>query len=331
MYLVPIPPNSFLAKVLSSMAVPPPTPPSPPRDVPRRSERSWFYVRQASSARAAFELSGIGAIEPVGFAATAVSVPRANDVCAPGFSGTRCDRPFCNGIVDVTAGGAVSGVIRSQPAGAGAYAPWAQCGWRVPRGDASRVTLTFRELGLDAMFDKVKVFRGGPPDSIGWTARARFAGDTTASALTAHGPFTSALDPDFAYQFTGTRLPGAPITVEDDVFISFESDGLANAPRNGGPAGFEIHWSIEGRGALCPEASCGHGTCVEGKCVCEPGYYGDTCAFDHCLSEEFLGPPPTEAGRLLGPAPAGRIVSSCATRSRTPSAASRTSRRRSPR
>ena len=114
----------------------------------------------------------------------------------------------------MTAGGATSGVIRSQPAGAEAYAPWAQCGWRVPRGDASRVTLTFRELGLDAMFDKVKVFRGGPPDSIGWTARARFAGDTTASALTAHGPFTSALDPDFAYQFTGTRLPGAPITVD---------------------------------------------------------------------------------------------------------------------
>ena len=49
------------------------------------------------------------------------------------------------------------------------------------------------------------------------------------------------------------------ITVEDDVFISFESDGLANAPRNGGPAGFELHWSIEGSGALCPEASCGHG------------------------------------------------------------------------
>ncbi len=54
--------------------------------------------------------------------------------------------------------------------------------------------LTFRELALDAMFDKVKVFRGGPPDSIGWTAMAQFAGDTTASALTAHGPFTSALD-----------------------------------------------------------------------------------------------------------------------------------------
>ena len=51
------------------------------------------------------------------------------------------------------------------------------------------------------MFDKVKVFRGGPPDSIGWTALARFAGDTTS----AHGPFTSALDPDFAYQFTGRR------------------------------------------------------------------------------------------------------------------------------
>ena len=157
---------------------------------------------------------------------------------------------------------------------------------------------------FDAMFDKVKVFRGGPPDSIGWTALARFAGDTTV-----RGPFTSALDPDFAYQFTGTRLPKAPITVEDDVFITFESDGLANAPRNGGPAGFEIHWSIEGSGALCPEASCGHGTCVEGKCVCEPGYYGDTCAFDHCLSEEFLGPPPSEAGRLIGTAPAGRIVS----------------------
>ena len=117
--------------------------------------------------------------------------------------------------------------------------------------------------------------RGGPPDSIGWTALARFAGDTTV-----RGPFTSALDPDFAYQFTGTRLPKAPITVEDDVFITFESDGLANAPRNGGPAGFEIHWSIEGSGALCPEASCGHGTCVEGKCVCEPGYYGEAVTVD---------------------------------------------------
>ena len=209
------------------------------RVVPESWPEAALYVVWRTDS---FELSGIGAIDPVGFSATAVSVPRANDVCAPGFSGTRCDRPFCNGIVDVTAGGATSGVIRSQPAGAEAYAPYSQCGWRVPRGDASRVTLTFRELALDAMFDKVKVFRGGPPDSIGWTALARFAGDTTV-----RGPFTSALDPDFAYQFTGTRLPKAPITVEDDVFITFESDGLANAPRNGGPAGFEIHYPRRGR------------------------------------------------------------------------------------
>ena len=68
----------------------------------RKNKKRWpdaaLYVVWRTDS---FELGGIGAIEPVGFSATAVSVPRANDVCAPGFSGTRCDRPFCNGIVDV--------------------------------------------------------------------------------------------------------------------------------------------------------------------------------------------------------------------------------------
>ena len=107
-----------------------------PSASPLRSARAYGAVAHVSHTSlilgsGSFELSGIGAIDPVGFSATAVSVPRANDVCAPGFSGTRCDRPFCNGIVDVTAGGATSGVIRSQPAGAEAYAPYSQCGWRV--------------------------------------------------------------------------------------------------------------------------------------------------------------------------------------------------------
>ena len=198
----------------------------------------------------------------------------------------------------MTAGGERSGIIRSQPAGAEAYAPYSRCGWRVPRREASRVVLTFVELGLENVHDKVKIYRGKPPALMGWSAR--YSTDDKKGDRR----------DNYAYQFTGSRLPEAPITIEDDVFVAFASDGLANAPRSGGPAGFEIHWSFES--TLCPEASCGtHGRCVEGKCVCEPGYYGDTCAFDHCLSEALLGS--TAAGRVVSGAkqdypPATRCV-----------------------
>ena len=91
--------------------------------------------------------------------------------CQPGTSGAACDRPYCLGVVDVTAGGERSGIIRSQPAGAEAYAPYSRCGWRVPRREASRVVLTFVELGLENVHDKVKIYRGKPPALMGWSAR----------------------------------------------------------------------------------------------------------------------------------------------------------------
>ena len=55
---------------------------------------------------------------PHRFSATAVRSPTAAPVCPAGYSGARCDRESCNGIVDVTIGGASSGTIRSHPAGA---------------------------------------------------------------------------------------------------------------------------------------------------------------------------------------------------------------------
>ena len=257
-----------------------------------RFDKVALYVQWITDT---FDEHGLGAIEPVGFKATAVRSPTAAPVCPAGYSGARCDRESCNGIVDVTIGGASSGTIRSHPAGASSYAPYSRCGWRVDLGgvddnvddrdDQNRVVvLTFVELGLETVFDQVKIYRGGPPHGRGWSQRY-------AALFTALGPARDG----YAYQFTGTRVPEAPIVVEDDVFIAFESDGLANAPRSG-PAGFEIHWSIEGRGALCPDSPCDHGTCVDGACECEPGYYGDTCAFDHCLSEEYLGT--TQAGDI---------------------------------
>ena len=101
---------------------------------------------------------------------------------------------------------------------------------------------------------------------------------------------------------SGTHAPSTPLVFDNDVFVTFESDGIANGPRDGGPAGLEIRWRRDVvDGDLCPEAaSCGrNGRCEEGVCVCDPGYYGETCAFDACVG-----------AAVSDLAPSGRIVSS---------------------
>jgi len=88
------------------------------------------------------------------------------------------------------------------------------------------------------------------------------------------------------YTFRNGRRPDGPLVFDHDVFIAFATDGVGNAPRDGGNAGLELRWRLESAEApLCVDGpmSCGaHGTCVEGACRCDPGYYGKLCVFDSC-------------------------------------------------
>ena len=51
-----------------------------------------LYARWSSDG---YDEAVIGAVEPVGFAATAVSVPVGGHPCAPGYSGANCGRVPC--------------------------------------------------------------------------------------------------------------------------------------------------------------------------------------------------------------------------------------------
>jgi len=233
-----------------------------------------------------YDERAFGAIEPVGFRAVArVSRQRRPPVtsCPPGRAGAGCESSFCNGVVDVEG---ESGVIRSQE-GTDAYAPYSKCGWRIPaRG--RHVVLDVATLGTELVYDKLRIY-------LFHFAPAGFG----------LAPPSSLADRTRAYQLSGTTPPAGSLIFDVDVFVTFESDGFANRPRElGPPAGFEIRWRLDGSegsdDGLCPGlASCGaNARCVDGACVCDPGYYGSTCIFHEC----------TGAIRL-DKASSGRIVS----------------------
>mmetsp|Transcript_31836 Transcript_31836/g.98326 ORF Transcript_31836/g.98326 Transcript_31836/m.98326 type:complete len:1483 (-) Transcript_31836:122-4570(-) len=231
----------------------------------------------------------MGAIEPVGFRATARAIEPQERICGPGRGGALCDAPYCVGVVEVTGEG---GVIKTQVAD-DAYQPNSRCAWRIPaRG--GRVVLDVARLGLERVRDVVTIYDGGaaPP---GFNTLAR------PPPVDVFGR-TNELSRRTRYRMSGTHAPSTPLVFDNDVFVTFESDGIANGPRDGGPAGLEIRWRRDVvDGDLCPEAaSCGrNGRCEEGVCVCDTGYYGETCAFDACVG-----------AAVSDLAPSGRIVSS---------------------
>mmetsp|Transcript_31837 Transcript_31837/g.98331 ORF Transcript_31837/g.98331 Transcript_31837/m.98331 type:complete len:1459 (-) Transcript_31837:122-4498(-) len=245
-----------------------------------------LYVRWSTDG---YDERAMGAIEPVGFRATARAFAGDLPTCGPGRGGALCDSPCCVGVVDVTGEG---GVIKTQVAD-DAYEPNLRCGWRIPaRG--GRVVLDVARLGLERVRDVVTIYDGGaaPP---GFNTLAR------PPPVDVFGR-TNELSRRTRYRMSGTHAPSTPLVFDNDVFVTFESDGIANGPRDGGPAGLEIRWRRDVvDGDLCPEAaSCGrNGRCEEGVCVCDPGYYGETCAFDACVG-----------AAVSDLAPSGRIVSS---------------------
>ena len=87
-------------------------------------------------------------------------------------SGAACDRPFCGGVVDVTAGGRTSGIIRSQPAGAEAYAPYSRCsancddasntdGEQVHNPNCNTATVQGARRGAQAHSERRRLLLGG--------------------------------------------------------------------------------------------------------------------------------------------------------------------------
>lgn len=224
----------------------------------------------------------VGAIEPLGFRAVASAVDAAGATCLPGRAGARCDATRCLGVVDELGGEGreASGTIRSQVAH-DAYGPLSRCGWRIDaRGH--HVVLDVGRLGLERVYDVVRIYRGvEAPEGFSAVGVARAP----------------------VYEFRGGRPPSVPLVIEGDVFVTFETDGIGHAPRDGGAAGLQISWRcLENNGFLCPDAAfCGNGECVDGSCVCDEGYFGETCALDACQGAQ----PPLAA-------PAGVISSGAA-------------------
>jgi hypothetical protein len=184
----------------------------------------------------------IGAVEPVGFAATAVSVPVGGHDCAPGYSGALCGYKFCQGVVDLS--GKTSGTIRSQAAGQEAYAPWSKCAWAIAaRPDTAkvqkRVRLTFKTLEVECGYDVLRVYRGHAVPGYN----------------VAPPPKADAKDGDFLWETT-TNPDGhellPTLLFEGGVLVTFESDAVV---QNGG---FEIDWEV-----VEPDCS---SQCVHGEC-----------------------------------------------------------------
>ena len=111
---------------------------------------------------------------------------------------------------------------------------------------------------------------------------------------------------------TGSAAPAAPFYFESDVFVTFETDGLANCPSpepewslvgddtcpvgldGRTTPGFEIRWSRDYSKDLCPATPCGpRGICEGGRCRCDLGWYGATCEQDRCFGAVLLEPAAT--------------------------------------
>ena len=137
-----------------------------------------------------------------------------------------------------------SGTIASQTY-TDSYKPNSRCGWRIA-AKGQRIVVDIMRLGMERVHDRV-LFAKGSATPPGFGLRGDWSPD------------------DGIYQFRNGRRPDGPLVFDHDIFIAFETDGVGNAPRDGGNAGLELHWRLESVDApLCPDIhSCGaHGRCV---------------------------------------------------------------------
>ena len=84
--------------------------------------------------------------------------------------GSDCKTRHCLGVVDVVG---EAGAFRSQPVDEAAYPPYARCGWRIA-ALGRRVVLEVRVLGLEEVYDVVRIYAGAAaPPGLGAVATDR--------------------------------------------------------------------------------------------------------------------------------------------------------------
>jgi len=190
-------------------------------------------------------------------------------ICEAGFAGGDCSSSRCSGTTRREVD--ATGVAFSSSSAPGQYHGNAECRWIFTSTSGSQLELLFVRFSVERNYDWLRAFAGDGVEGV------------------------------VVYEFTGDELP-TTVRLPSQSTLRFSSD-WGGTDMNG----FEAIVRDASDGCGDPPCSA-RGTCVEGACVCDAGYFGDFCAMTHCVPQSGVLAGPSGWLRTQAPGETSKII-----------------------